>query len=149
MTNAIQHLKLTCVCTPPWFHFVLLFLPAIALIINLYILIHGLIRKRRNGDAEPFARGALMASLCFLALGLIALLMAMARILHQYSDPTHALGQAQMAMWAAMIAQYLELFAWLLLPVTLGFVSACALKTKSRKISAGGFSSEDGRKSQR
>jgi hypothetical protein len=125
MTHDVQAIKLAFDCTPPWHFIVLRCLPALALATNVYLLIIGLLRRRRNVTAAPCARGALIASLGFLALGLCALLNALARIL--FSFRIHELGEAQLAMWATTFAEDLVWFSWLLLPVTLGFVAACIL----------------------
>jgi hypothetical protein len=127
MTNDVQIIKIVCDCTPSWPFIVLRLLPVIALATNLCLLVRGLRLRRRNGSAVPCARGALIASLGFLALGLCALLNALARIL--FSFYKNEFGHAQIAMWATTFAEDLVWFSWLLLPVTLGFVAACILGT--------------------
>ena len=147
MTNDVQAIKLACDCTPPWPVIVLRLLPIIALATNLYLLVRGLRLQRRDMGAAPCARGALIASHGFLALGLCALLNALARILNSF--PTHELNQAFIAMKATTFADDLGWFSWLLLPVTLGFVAAYILSTPTSAKAAVPAATNGGQKSQK
>lgn len=102
-------------------------LSALVFCLNAFLIIHGIIRKRRGGSAQGIPTGLAIASTCLLFTALTTALLRLAYAFHMAA--TQPQGAAVDAMLRMAISHQLQVFAASLPAVGLGFIGVLGLKS--------------------
>ena len=107
-------------------------LPHLTLLVSLYLVTHGLIRKRKTGSAKPFGEILWIATTAFLAVFLTLGLGRLGELLYQQVVVEVPRTDVLIDQKTHFVAALLLICAWMVPPVAFGYIGSFVLRIKKQ-----------------